>query len=57
MDVCGAEFRKFTDLIELQTIEVYGYVSDSVRSRLYQKAQMLGNGAVAVYDLYAGFTR
>lgn len=57
MDVCGAEFRKFAELIELSRIEVYGYVSDSVLKRLHQKARMLGNGIVAVHDLHAGFAR
>ena len=57
MEVCGAEFRKFAELIELSRIEIYGNVSDSVLQRLQQKARMLGNGTVAVHDLYAGFTR
>jgi hypothetical protein len=57
MDVCGAEFRKFAELIELSRIEIYGYVSDSVLKRLHQKARMLGNGTVAVHGLYAGFAR
>lgn len=57
MDVCGAEFRKFSELIELARIEVYGRVSDSVLDRLHRKARMLGNGTVAVHDLCEGFER
>lgn len=57
MDVGGAEFRKFADLIELLKIEVYGRVSDAVLERLRQKAKMLGGSTVAVHGLYAGFTR
>lgn len=57
MDVGGAEFRKFADLIDLSRIEVYGGVSDTVRERLQQKARMLGTGTVAVHEFYAGFTR
>jgi len=57
MDVCGGEFRKFAELIELSRIEVYGTVSESVLKRLRQKAEMLGTGTVAVHDLYAGFAR
>ena len=57
MDVGGAEFRKFADLIELSRIEVYGRVSDPVLERLHQKARMLGSGTVTVHELYAGFAR
>lgn len=57
MDVGGAEFRRFGDLIDLLTIEVYGAVSDDVLERLHHKARMLGDGTVAVHELYAGFAR
>jgi len=57
MDVGGAEFRKFRDLINLSRIEVYGRVSDAVLERLHQKARTLGTGIVAVHEFYAGFTR
>jgi hypothetical protein len=57
MDVCGAEFRKFADLIDLLMIEVYGAISDDVLEQLHQKARMLGDGAVAVHELSAGFAR
>src|SRR5688500_13459730 len=57
MDVGGAEFRKFADLIELSRIEVYGRVSDPVLERLHQKARMLGSGTVSVHELSAGFAR
>ena len=57
MDVGGPEFQKFADLIELSRIEIFGHVSDAVLERLYQKAQMLGSGTVAMHELYAGFAR
>jgi hypothetical protein len=57
MDVGGAEFRKFGDLIDLLRIEVYGRVSDAVLERLHEKARMLGRGTVVVHELYAGFIR
>ena len=57
MDVGAAEFRKFSDLIDLASIEVYGRVSDAVLERLHQKARMLGRGTVTVHDYYAGFAR
>ncbi len=57
MDVGGAEFRKFAELIDLTRIEVYGGVSDSALERLHQKARMLGTGTVTVHDFYTGFDR
>mgnify|MGYP001048111231 CR=1 FL=1 len=57
LDVGGAEFRKFADLIDLLRIKVYGQVSDAVLERLQQKARMLGGESVVVHDFYAGFTR
>jgi len=57
MDVGGAEFRTFADLIELLRIEVYGQIDESVLTRLHQKARMLGRGTVAVHEFYAGFAR
>jgi len=57
MDVGREEFRKFSSLISLIRIDVYGRVSDGVVERLRAKAQMLGNAAVAVHDFQAGFAR
>ena len=57
LDRGGAEFRKYADLIELLRIEIYGRVSDAVLERVHEKARMLGNGPVAVHELYAGFAR
>ncbi len=57
MEVAGSAFRKFTEFINLSTIEVYGKVSDKVLNRLRQKARMLGSGTVNVHKLYAGFAR
>jgi hypothetical protein len=57
MDEGNKEFRKFADLIELSSIEVYGDVSEGALDRLHRKAEMLGRGGVAVHELYAGFAR
>jgi len=57
LEVGGPEFRKFANLIELLSIEVYGHVSDAVLERLHQKARMLGGGSVDVHDFFAGFSR
>lgn len=57
MDVGSEEFRKFSDLIDLLRIDVYGRVSDAVMGRLHRKARMLGDSTVAVHDFRAGFAR
>lgn len=58
MEVGGPQFRKFTDLIRLLRIEVYGRPSDMVRSALREKALMLGDeDSVVVQPLHAGFAR
>ncbi len=57
MKVAGPAFRKFTEFLNLSTIEVYGQLSDTLLKQLRQKAQMLGSGTVLVHKLYAGFAR
>jgi quinol monooxygenase YgiN len=58
MEIAGPVFRKFTDLIKLRAIEVYGRPSGKVLNQLQQKAEMLGeNGSVVVHDQHAGFMR
>lgn len=57
MEVAGPAFGRFTELVELQTMDVYGDASESLRDRLHRKAQMLGGARVAVHDGLAGFAR
>ena len=57
MKVGAPEFAKFKDLVKLQSIEVYGRPSKELLRRLTEKAQMLGNGEVAVNKLESGFER
>ena len=57
LDVGGEEFRKFANLVDLATIDVYGRVSEAVLTRLHRKARMLGRGTVTVHELQAGFGR
>jgi hypothetical protein len=57
LDTGGEEFRKFSELLDLKRIDVYGPVGDSVLDRLEQKARMLGSGVVAVHEYHAGFAR
>ncbi len=57
MRVAGPAFARFTELIELSTIEIYGKPNDDLLERLRQKAEMLGNGTVVVHEPLAGFAR
>lgn len=57
LDAGAAEFRKFSDLVELERIEVYGSVDAPVLERLRRKAEALGGGSVVVHGLHAGFSR
>jgi hypothetical protein len=57
LDVGRAEFQKFTDLIDLLRIDVYGQVSDAVLERLYRKSQSLGRATLAFHECYSGFAR
>ena len=57
MEVGAAEFQKFSGLIDLSRIDVYGPISQSVVERLHAKARMLGSDVVNVHQHYAGFAR
>jgi hypothetical protein len=57
LDKGRAEFQKFTDLITLTRIDVYGRISAAVLDRLRHKVRMLGSGDVTVHHLHAGFSR
>lgn len=58
LEIGGPAFRKFTDLIELRTIELYGRPSDRVLDLLQHKAEMLGaDGSIVIYEQHAGFMR
>jgi quinol monooxygenase YgiN len=57
MDVGGPAFRRFTDLITMSSIHIYGEPSENALGQLREKAQMLGSGNVIVHSLQAGFSR
>jgi hypothetical protein len=57
LDTGAVEFRKFATLLDLLKIDVYGRVSESVISRLEEKAEALGSGTLTIHEFYAGFTR
>lgn len=57
MDVAGPKFPPIGEFIDMQSIDVYGEVDETLVARLRQKAELLGIGAVRVHDLHAGFAR
>jgi hypothetical protein len=57
MEIGGPAFRKFTELIDLSAIDVYGEPSAKLLEQLTRKTQLLGRGTVTVHRLRAGFAR
>lgn len=53
----GPVFRKFSDLLTLRSIRVYGEPSERAVELLREKASMLGSGDVTVLRPRAGFSR
>jgi hypothetical protein len=57
MTVAGPLFRQFVELVTLSSIHIYGEPSEKALRQSQEKAQLLGQGAVVVESLFAGFTR
>jgi hypothetical protein len=57
MKVAGPLFREFVGLVTLTSIHIYGEPSEKVLDQANEKARLLGDTAVVVEPLYAGFTR
>jgi hypothetical protein len=57
MNVAAPLFGRFTGLVDLSRVDFYGTPSDAVLDATRRKAQLLGNAAVVVNELHAGFTR
>jgi quinol monooxygenase YgiN len=55
--VAGPEFPKFADLVELQSIDVYGAPSDAAIAGLRAKGELLGGASVSIHPKAAGFAR
>ena len=53
----GPVFRKFSDLLTLRSIRVYGEPSERAVELQREKASMLGSGDVTVLRPRAGFSR
>lgn len=57
MKVAAPIFARFTDLIKLSMMDVYGTPSPGLLGQLEQKVRLLGGATIATHDLQAGFTR
>jgi hypothetical protein len=57
MNVAAPLFVGFTELVDLSRVDFYGTPSEAVLDATRRKAQLLGNAAVVVNELHAGFTR
>jgi hypothetical protein len=56
MEVAGPRFARFADLLELESIRIYGTPSPAALVALEEKARLLG-GTVSVQPEHAGFVR
>jgi hypothetical protein len=57
MALTGPRFERFTELLTLRSIDVYGDPTPAALRRLENKAWLLGSGDVAVHAPHAGFSR
>jgi quinol monooxygenase YgiN len=57
LTVAGPLFPRFSELVTLSSIHIYGEPGERVLRQSHEKAQLLGRGAVVVEPLFAGFTR
>jgi quinol monooxygenase YgiN len=57
MDVLEARLERFSDLVKLSSIDIYGEPSARALAQLRDKIRLLGTGAVTVHSSHAGFSR
>ena len=57
LDVAGPLFQRFSDLVTLSSIHIYGEPSDTALGRLREKLRILGAGDVIVHQPHVGFVR
>ncbi len=57
LELGGPAFRKFTDLLTLRSIRIYGEPSERAVRGAWEKARMLGSEDVIVQRPRAGFSR
>lgn len=57
MDVAGPKFPPIGEFIELESIDVYGNLSEDLTRQLRDKASSLGSGRVSVHEFHRGVDR
>jgi quinol monooxygenase YgiN len=57
MTVAGSAFAKLSEFLTLSRIDIYGKPTAKLLEQMRQKARALGNAALVVHELHAGFTR
>lgn len=57
MTVAGPRFAPFADLVQLESIDIYGDPSAAALAQVRQKAKALGGATVTVHALHGGFVR
>ena len=57
MEAAASIFPRFSDLLTLFRIDIYGEPSDELIRRMRQKGRMLGDAPVVTHQLLAGLTR
>jgi quinol monooxygenase YgiN len=57
LDVAGPLFQRFSDLVMLSSIHIYGEPSDTALGQLREKLRILGAGDVIVHQPHVGFVR
>jgi hypothetical protein len=57
MQVAGPKFPPIAPFVRLRSMEVFGRPTDELVAQLQAKARLLGDAAVIVRDLHAGFDR
>jgi hypothetical protein len=57
MEIGAPVFAKFKDLLQLNSIELYGKPSEPLLLQLNRKAKLLGNCTLTVHDLHAGINK
>jgi quinol monooxygenase YgiN len=57
MEAAASIFPRFSDLLTLLRIDIYGEPNDELVRRMRQKGRMLGGAPVATHRLQAGLAR
>ncbi|HEX2031366.1 MAG TPA: hypothetical protein VHL78_08210 [Actinomycetota bacterium] len=57
MRVAASAFPRFSELLTLSSIDIYGEPSGELLAEMRRKARMLGDAPLQVHRLHAGFSR